>query len=160
MTRPDQTYLDTLLLYYEEEIEGEAYFAELARIFSTPEQRKRLTLLAEVERHAAQGVAPLIARYGLTPRSDAILTQSGHGQAQRAPATWASLLDEMNRTYPGYLAAFEALEAIGPAEDQARLRFLTQHEVAALDYLALENEGVADSYAPLERYLASVPAPA
>lgn len=160
MTQPDQTYLAKLLLYYEEEIEGEAYFEELARRFPAPEQAKRLTLLAEVERHAAQGVAPLVAQYGLTPRSVESLTVSGHAQARRAPDTWAGLLEEMNRTYPAYLAAFEALEAIGPDSDQPRLRFLTEHEVAALEYIALENAGAAQSYAPLERYLASDPAPA
>lgn len=157
MTQPDQTYLAKLLLYYEEEIEGEAYFNELARLFPAPEHRKRLTLLAEVERHAAQGVAPLIAQYDLTPRSVESLTLSGHAQARHAPSSWAGLLDEMKRTYPGYLAAFEALEAMGPDEDQPRLRFLTGHEVAALNYLALENDGAAHSYAPLERYLASKP---
>ncbi|EAQ27427.1 hypothetical protein [Roseovarius sp. 217] len=160
MTRPDQTYLAKLLLYYEEEIEGEAYFDALARRFPDPAQHKRLMLLAEVERHAARGVAPLIAHYDLTPRSVESLTMSGHEQARRAPGTWAGLLDEMNRTYPAYLAAFEALEAMGPEADQTRLRFLTEHEVAALDYLALENAGAAQSYAPLVRYLASAPVPA
>jgi hypothetical protein len=46
---------------------------------------------------------------------------------------------------------------MGPEADQPRLRFLTQHEVAALEYLALEIAGDTRSYAPLERYLASVP---
>tara|TARA_R110000851_G_scaffold79396_2_gene174774 strand:+ start:31 stop:513 length:483 start_codon:yes stop_codon:yes gene_type:complete len=160
MTQPDQTYLSKLLLYYEEEIEGEAYFEGLARRFPDPEQHRRLTLLAEVERHAAAGVAPLIARYALSPRSVESLTASGHEQARRAPGTWAGLVDEMTRTYPAYLAAFEALEAMGPEADQPRLRFLTEHEVAALEYLALENAGDAQSCAPLERYLASVPVPA
>jgi hypothetical protein len=157
MTQPDQTYLAKLLLYYEEEIEGEAYFEGLARRFPDPAQHKRLTLLAEVERHAAQGVAPLIVQYALSPRSVESLTASGHEQARRAPDTWAGLVDEMTRTYPAYLAAFEALEAMGPEADQPRLRFLTQHEVAALEYLALEIAGDTRSYAPLERYLASVP---
>ena len=50
MSQPDQTYLAKLLLYYEEEIEGEAYFQGLARRFPDPAQHKRLTLLAQVER--------------------------------------------------------------------------------------------------------------
>jgi hypothetical protein len=96
-------------------------------------------------------------QYALSPRSVESLTASGHEQARRAPDTWAGLVDEMTRTYPAYLAAFEALEAMGPEADQPRLRFLTQHEVAALEYLALEIAGDTRSYAPLERYLASVP---
>lgn len=43
-------YLRTLLLYYEEEIIGEAYFHGLARHF---DEREKIVLLARVERRAA-----------------------------------------------------------------------------------------------------------
>lgn len=160
MSRADQHYLDTLLLYYEEEIEGEAYFHELARIFEASAHKMRLTLLAEVERHAAEAVAPLIGKYGLSPRSTAELTRSGQAQARRGPAEWPGLMAEMNRTYPGYLAAFQRLEAMGPTEDRLRLAFLTRHEVAAMEFLNLEGQGAESSVAPLRDYLDSVPEPA
>jgi hypothetical protein len=149
----DQTYLDTLLLYYEEQIEGAAYFAELARAFDAPDRIEKLMLLAEVERHAAAGVAPLIAKYRLTARPSAALVASGKSQARGTPADWAALLSEMTRSYPGYLSAFEALEVMAPSEDRPRLAFLTQHEVAALEFLALEKINSAQSAAPLRDYL-------
>ncbi|MEM7670900.1 MAG: FAD-dependent oxidoreductase, partial [Pseudomonadota bacterium] len=62
------TYLETLLLYYEEEIMGDAYFRALAERFETAHQRSKMTLLADVEAHAAQAVLPLVEKYGLTPR--------------------------------------------------------------------------------------------
>jgi len=62
------TYTDTLLLYYEEEIMGEAYFNALAPNFSDPLVARKLLLLASVEQHAALAVAPLISKYGLTAR--------------------------------------------------------------------------------------------
>lgn len=157
MGKLNRTYLDTLLLYYEEEIEGEAYFAELARAFGTPDQIEKLTLLAEVERHAAKGVAPLIAKYRLTPRPAAELIASGTSQARQTPVDWAALLAEMRTSYPGYLAAFEALEAMAPPEDRQRLSFLTQHEVAALGFLTLEQARPDRSATPLREYIATDP---
>lgn len=151
------TYLDTLLLYYEEEIEGEAYFAELARAFDAPDRIEKLTLLAEVERHAAAAVAPLIGKYGLIARPTAELVARGRAEALDTPADWADLMSEMNRSYPGYLAAFEALEIIAPSEDRKRLSFLTRHEAAALEFLALERTHPDRSTAPLHAYLAMRP---
>lgn len=146
-------YLDTLTLYYEEEIEGEAYFAGLAERFDDPDHRRKLQLLAEVERHAAAGVAPLIAKYALTPRPTAELVASGQAEAAAEGLEWPALLGGMRQSYPGYVAAFEALERLGPPEDRARLSFLTEHEVAALRFLALEETDPGASAATLEAYL-------
>ena len=60
---PSQKYLDTLQLYYEEEVEGEAYFDEAAKAFDDPLVREKLILLAECERHAAEAVEPLVHKY-------------------------------------------------------------------------------------------------
>ena len=78
-------YLETLQLYYEEEIEGEAYFARLSERFDDPDHARKLHLLAEVERHAAEGVAPLIEKHGLTPRPTEALIESGHADADLYP---------------------------------------------------------------------------
>jgi hypothetical protein len=136
-----QSYLATLLLYYEEEIEGDAYFTRLAQRMTDPRHRHVMDLLARVERHAAIGVAPLIAKYNLTPRSTAVLTASGYAQADAASPIWAEQMAEMNATYPGYLADFRSLELLGPAADQPALQFLTKHEIAAIAFLSGEGRG-------------------
>lgn len=148
-------YLDTLTLYYEEEIEGEAYFAALADRFSDDDHKRKLNLLAQVERHAADGVAPLIARHGLAPRSRAELVASGRADADATAPDWTILLDDMRATYAGFLAAFETLERLGPPEDRALLSFLTGHEVAAIRFLEIEATDPATSAAPLTDYLAT-----
>lgn len=153
----DRAYLETLQRYYEEEIEGEAYFAELARVFHDPGQTARLRLLARIERHAARGVAPLIARHGLVPRDAGTVAASGRAAARATAPDWAALIAGMQASYPGYLADFRRLEATGPPEDRPWLAFLSEHEVAALEFLALEAAGAPESCAPLERYLASAP---
>jgi len=81
---PSQEYLDTLTQYYEEEVEGEAYFAEAALAYDDPLVREKLELLAECERHAAQAVEPLLRKYGLTPQSAAALQESA-ARMRKAP---------------------------------------------------------------------------
>ncbi|MEM7733019.1 MAG: hypothetical protein AAF280_09585 [Pseudomonadota bacterium] len=154
---PSQEYLDTLKQYYEEEVEGEAYFAEAARHYDDPLVREKLELLAECERHAAEAVEPLLHKYGLTPKSVAELQTSGREDAQATEVDWAKMIAGMNKTYPGYLDDFKGLEALGPAEDQQRLNFLTEHEVAAIAFLRLEAIDPGSSVGPLKDYLATDP---
>ncbi len=157
MAGDDTGYFETLLLYYEEEIEGEAYFAALSKAFSDPDQREKMNFLAQVEGHAARAVAPLIAKYGLKPRPTDRLVAMGQGEAQDTRLDWAELLDEMRSTYPGYVEDFRALEDMAPAEDRPCLEFLTLHETAALEFLALEATEPRESASPLRRYLAQTP---
>jgi len=150
---PDRAYLDTLLLYYEEEIEGEAYFEALAARLADPAHKYKMQLLAEVEAYAAHAVRPLIEAYGLRPRPASELRASGDAQAAEGSAGWDGLIAEMRETFPGYVADFERLEAMAPPEDRAVLKVLTAHEVAAISFLEREAAGDPDSTAPLRRYL-------
>ena len=66
---------------------------------------------------------------------------------------WADLLAEMARTFPAYVEDFLRLEAMAPPGDLPRLRLLTAHETAAIDFLDLEKSGDKDSVAPMNAYL-------
>ena len=79
-----QKYLDTLLLYFEEEIMGEAYFIGLAKRFSDEHQCLKMRHLAEVERHAAEAVKPLLKKYNLQPRSDIELHEIGEKNVEKS----------------------------------------------------------------------------
>ena len=68
--RVTDNYLKTLLSYYEEEIEGEAYFYGLIDHF---EEQDKLTVLARVERRAAESVVPLLEKYKLVPGDESKL---------------------------------------------------------------------------------------
>ncbi len=149
-----EEYLKTLRLYYEEEIEGEAYFNALADRFPDTGQKLKLRLLAQVEAFAAASVAPLITLYNLQPRSTDELQASGRKQAGEAPAVWEDLLAQMREQFPRYVKEFQNLEALAPPIDLARLKVLTAHEVAAIAFLEAEAAGAADSDAPLWHYLA------
>lgn len=148
-------YQETLLQYYEEEIAGEAYFLALADRVSAPEAVERLRLLAEVERHCAAIVAPLLGKYGLTPRPTPVLIDEGRGDADKGPQSYPEMIAYMKRTFPAYIDDFERLEALAPDEDKAILRRMTEHEVVAIEFLDRETSGVADSTEPLTAYLST-----
>lgn len=156
MIEPSQAYLETLCKYYEEEVEGEAYFHAIAERSEQPEQRRKMTLLAEVEALAAEAVQPLILKYGLLPSKRDSLVALGQSEAGRASVQWSEQIAEMSRTFPGYVDDFKALEAMAPPEDLPRLKLLTEHEAAAIEFLNRECAGKADSEKPLLQYLGRI----
>ena len=149
--RATDKYLKTLLSYYEEEIEGEAYFYGLADHF---EQQEKLTVLARVERRAAESVVPLLEKYELVPRDESELKTRGEGYVGRhASLDWFEFMTYIVNRYPGYLEDFTTLERMAPEEDLYALNNLTVHEVAAIEFAQRELTGDPDSLAPLYDYL-------
>ena len=144
-------YLRTLLSYYEEEFEGEAYFHELADNF---EDEGKLTLLARVERRVAESVVPLLKKYKLVPKDESELKARGEGHVQRhASFDWLEFMAYMVNRYPSYLEEFMALEKIAPEEDLYALNYLTEHEVATIEFAKRELTGDPESLVPLCNYL-------
>ena len=151
-------YLDTLLLYHEEEVMGEAYFRGLGRHFDRDDQREKLDLLSRVERVAAESVRPLIERHELVPRPDSELATAGLAWIGRHKTfDWHDFVADMAERYPGYLLDFKALEEMAPEEDRPAIRILNEHEVAAIEFAQKELAGDPDSTAPLRRYIDAGP---
>lgn len=146
-------YLDIVLLYYEEEIEGETFFSAIADQLTAPEHKAKMMLLAQIETYTAKAMQPLLDKYALTPRGVDELHANGRKQARDMPQDWAPLIEDMRRVFPGYITAFERLEAMAPPEDLPALRVATAHEVAAVDFLEREAAGDPDSTAPLRHFL-------
>ena len=151
-----EKYLDTLLLYFEEEIIGEGYFLGLAKRFLDPDQREKMTYLAKVERCAAERVRPLLHKYGLKPRLDIELFECAKEDIEQSFSLgWNGLIDHMVESYPNYMPEFQALEAMAPSEDIADLKRLSAHEVAAIEFAKLEQAGSKGSLIPLQNYIAN-----
>ena len=149
--RVTDKYLRTLLSYYEEEIQGETYFYGLIDHF---EEQDKLTVLARVERRAAESVVPLLEKYKLVPRDVSELKTRGADHVQRhACFDWLEFMTYMLNRYPGYLEEFSTLERMAPEEDLYALKKLTNHEVAAIEFAKRELAGDPDSLSPLCDYL-------
>ncbi|MEM7215960.1 MAG: hypothetical protein AAF423_10495 [Pseudomonadota bacterium] len=147
-------YLDTLLLYFEEEIMGEAYFLALADAFNEPVQKHKMTLLAKVERQAAEIVRPLLDKYELRPRTDEVLHEIGLDDvAKTKNMGWQGMITHMVNNYPDYMPQFEVLETMAPIEDRPLLEILTEHETATIEFAKLELSGDPESTVLLETYI-------
>ena len=150
-----EKYLETLLLYFEEEIMGEAYFYGLAEKFPEEHQQQKMVLLAKVERHAAEAVKPLLEKHNLKARPDSELHKLGKMDIDKSfQMGWGGYIDYIVERFPKYMPEFHALEAMAPEDDIAELKILTDHEVAAIQFANLEKTGNPDSIKPLLAYLA------
>ena len=159
MADGETSYHETLLLYYEEEVMGVAYFLGLADHIGGDGVREKLELLAAVEHRAAELTRPLLDKYGLEPRDEPELVALGRSHvARHQDLSWPEFVAHMAERYPAYVDMFEALERMAPADDRPALGALTRHEVAAIDFANLEIAGEADSTAPLRDYI-DTPAP-
>ena len=146
-----EKYEETLLLYYEEEIMGEAYFYGLVEHFS---EQEKLGALAMIERRAADSISPLLEKYNLVPRDESVLREKGIDWVKRHESfDWSELMTYILNRYPGYLEDFKALENLAPEDDRDALRMLTNHEVAAIEFAEKELAGNPDSMSPLRDYL-------
>ncbi|MEM7190794.1 MAG: hypothetical protein AAF439_14390, partial [Pseudomonadota bacterium] len=151
---PGRKYRETLTLYYEEEIQGEAYFDTMAERMDDPDHAQKMRLMADVERRAAAHVRPLLARHGLEPRPADTLLAEGRDEAEADSKDWDTLIAQMRRTFPGYITDFLRLEAMAPIDDRGPLACLTAHETAAIEFLEREAAGRSDSTEPLMHYIA------
>jgi len=146
------TYLKTLLSYYEEEISGEAYLHALAEHFDGSD---KIVLLAKIERRAAESIQPLLDKYGLEPRDESILNREGQSHLDSHESySWPEFMEHIVKRYPGYLDEFHALEQVAPVADLPALGILTDHEVAVIAFAKMEVAGDPNSTAPLLQYLA------
>ena len=152
----DPDYLPTLLRYYEAEIMGEAYFYALGTRYKGTPVHHKFDLLAEVERHAASAVVPLLEKYSLISRCAPTLKALGVESTKRHMTySWPEFVAYMVKRYPLYMEEFHGLERIAPNVDQPYLIALTAHETAAIEFANLEAAGDERSIDALTAYLAT-----
>lgn len=147
-------YQATLLLFFEEEVMGEAMFAGLANHFSALEQREKLALLSRMERCVMESVRPLLSKYGLRPRGDMELHRSGSQEAARyRNVTWLDFIKKIDLEFPVFLEEFAALARVAPVADLPLLAAFDEHEMATIAFAKRELAGDPASSAPLVEFL-------
>lgn len=154
MSQTARSYEEILVWYFEEEIEGEAYFHALAEHFDEPGAAEKLHIMAEVERCAANVMRPLLKRHNLETRDeDALRAGAVTKVGKDAKRTWPEYVDYVADYFPVYVPMFEALENMAPPEDRAALERLTDHEHVTIDFAKLELAGDPDSAKPMRDYV-------
>ena len=126
-----------ILEAYEDEVAGAAYFDALALAY--PQQSTFFERCAALERETATQLSALLQKYQLTPRAQTMLEERGALDARGdAGSDCKKLMQQSIKSYAGYVAAFKALEAMGPLEDQRILAALTAHEIQLIEWMRAE----------------------
>lgn len=128
-------YTLLVLKAYEDEVAGAAYFDSLARAY--PQHSSFFQKCAALERTTANRLIELLRKYHLTPATQTTLEERADARVD-ATVNWRLLMQQSIKAYARYVAEFEALEAMGPAEDQTILAALTAHEVQLIEWMRLE----------------------
>src|ERR1700684_3099701 len=130
-------YFLQILEAYEDEVAGAAYFDGLALAF--PQQSAFFERCAALERETATQLSALLQKYQLTPRAQTMLEERGALDARgNAGSDCKKLMQQSVKSYAGYVAAFKALEALGPLEYQRILAALTAHEIQLIEWMRAE----------------------
>lgn len=154
IARDSSDYRPILLLFYEEEVIGEALFLGLAARFTAPDQSEKARLLSQMERRVADAVRPLLERHALFPRSDSELHAIGAAEASALRhLSWDAFLRKIEAEFPVFLEEFAALNRVAPATDRPALAAFDDHEIATIDFARRELAGDSDSKAPLTAFI-------
>lgn len=152
--RDRSEYPAALLLFFEEEVAGEAFFAGLADHFTAPDQRKKLTLLSRMERCVIESVRPLLGKYELQPRGEDELHRLGSREAAGYHSvTWLDFVRKIDTEFPVFLDEFAALARVAPETDLPLLAAFDSHEIATIAFARRELGGDPTSSAPLAEFL-------
>lgn len=146
-------YRTALILSYDEEISGEAYFERLATFFAG-RSSQALLLLARIERVTAAAIRPLLDRHGFVATDHSRLRADGLAEANRkSGVSWQELVEGMAVDFPAFVEEFEQVERLAPASDRELIRVLTDHEVAGIEFARREVTADPRSLDPLKDFL-------
>ena len=144
-------YASALKASYEEEIEGQAFFAGLAA--RHPERGEALRLIARIEHVTADILRPAVVRAGITPADPGELTARGQAEAAADNRPWAVVVHAMAQDYPTYVQEMAQTLAKAPPRDRAAMAALVAHEQAIVDFALADLRGDDDCLRPLLTFL-------
>ncbi|WP_321574351.1 hypothetical protein [Paraburkholderia franconis] len=127
------------------ELYGETWFAIMARDAITPDRRRKLAAIAQLEYQTRIRMTPLITRLGITGIDEAAQREKGMRLArQHARQSWPAFIgwfiDEIGR----FVTLYDEMERNSTEEDAAILAELARHERALLEFACLEAESLPD----------------
>lgn len=140
---------------FEEEVSGETFFAALGETEPDPRRAALWVKVALIENRTVAALRPLAEALGVTPTDEAEVRRIGRDQAREWQALpFAEVMAIMVRDYPtSYLAEFEAMLPLAPAQAVSAVQLLIDHEIAIIDMARVELSGKGDPAAPLDAYL-------
>ena len=153
IARTFESFAEGLRVSYEEEVSGEAFFAELAE-HQTPANRHILLIFADMEQITSTSIKYLLKKHNIDVSSETELRRDGIAEARKVSSSdWAFLVASMIEDYPSYIEEFRSLKRLAPVADRNAINVLIEHEQAMLDFAILHEQGASDSTEPLVQFV-------
>ena len=144
MSTASNEYRHGILLAWQGEQWGKAFFEQLAEATEHSERRAKWKVLAELEEATGNRLAPLVA-------DDADLTSAaGHRRVDTAVAAyselpWLAALEQMMTILDPAIERFRELLAMAPGEDRETVQILFDHEIALKRFAERELAGDSET---------------
>ena len=140
MSAPSKEYRDGILLAWQGEQWGKAFFERLAQATEDAGQRAKWEVLAELEDVTGNRLLPLLDPNGERPPAE------GYRALDAAVDTYSSLswteaLEQMIPVLDPAIERFEKLLQMAPDEDRETVQILVDHELALKRFAQRELAG-------------------
>ena len=126
------------------EIFGEAVSLALLEVAKNDRDRYQFATLAQLETETKARLRPLLYKHGIS-LSEVIPTEEIDGAVQGYLAlSWEDFAAANVELVQNFLARFEQIVEMGPAEDREILESMVRHEKAILRWFDMESRGQTD----------------
>jgi hypothetical protein len=139
------SFLEDVMAVYQGEVFGEALFSALLAAAATPLRRRQFAAMLQMESEAKVRLRPFLTLLGLSIVEDESDRAEGRRAAERlASLPWADFLAAFGTEIEGYVERYREIAERAPAEDREPLRFMVEHELSFLRFVAAERDGRSD----------------
>ena len=155
MTDDYETGLQRL---YDSEVMGERLLLALHAAARNQREAGQFAAMLQLETETKARLRPLLLQYGMSLAEDADLSGIPARVAGYADQDWRDYTAASAARLTTVLSDYEAIAALGPAEDQPILQAVVAHEAALVTWARTEADGESDqSLAAITRLLCFPP---
>ncbi len=135
---------------YQGEVSGETLFAAIARVNEDPEIRRKMELLAQLEKKTKEACMPAMVRHGFStdPDPKTVADAETLGEAA-ASIPWNELMASFEPITTQFVVLYKRIGEVSEA-DRAESELLVAHEHALLEFARREIARRSDSTEPIE----------
>jgi hypothetical protein len=148
-----ESYYEGIRKAYEGEIVGEALYRLLSERSTDSARRRKLAVIAAVERRTRDHLESIATRLGIKAQAADIQARIERRAVELASLEWPAFIEKALRDWPPFIDEFEATLRLAPARDARSVRWVVDHERALVEFARLEQAGCADSLKPIEAFL-------
>jgi hypothetical protein len=140
----DDAYLAGIEEMYDGEVRGERLMLALHAVAKTPRDAWQFANVLQLETETKARLRRLLLRRGLSVAETADLSSLPGRVAGYVERSWRDYAAATATRLEPIVERYEAIAALGPAEDQDILRAVVAHEAALVEWARIEAGGPSD----------------